>query len=178
MKIFKSRWGLMLIVAILFTACGQHYNTEPDGRYPELRGKFRPVTDSLLQLERAGYTHIDRTVDGNPLIQDYWLRFEATWWQAKEWAEEDHTYKWFWLLAFLGPAAGIGAGKAVTMKRPAQWWMPLLVFIVWAVIWVGAYCVLDSKRWRTHLEVKQITFDSVMKADQTPAVLWKNVVPL
>lgn len=176
-KLFED-WGWIFVLAILFPSCVVHYNTEPASRYTEQKGKYLPVNDSLRQLEQAGYTHIDRTVDGNPLIQDYWLSFQPTWWQAKEWAEEDHTYKWFWVLAILGPAAGIGAGKAMTLKRPAEWWTFLIVFLIWGVIWIGAYRVLDSKRWSTHLEVKQITYDSVMKADGTPAVLWQNVKPL
>jgi len=166
------------ILAMPFCSCAVHYNTDPEKRYTQQSGKYLPVNDSLLQLEQAGYTHIDCTVDGNPLIQDYWLSFEPTWWQAKEWAEEDHTYKWFWILGILGPPAGIGAGIWTTQRRPAGWWTFVAVILIWGIFWICAYCVLDSKRWSTHLEVKQITYDSVMRADGTPAALWKNVKPL
>lgn len=160
MKIFHI--GIVMTLAILFSACGAHYNNEPTQRLTDQQGHW--------VLLPGG----ERTT----LIFDSVYKIESTWWQATQWAKEDGSYPWFWILAILGPVAAYAFYRVATLKQEAKPWVFLVILLIWGVLWVGAYCVLDSKRWSSDQLIPQTTYDSLMNKDGDLHAFWDKINPI
>jgi len=161
MKSFHIGWAFILTV--LFSACGAHYDNEPSQRLLDQQGHF-----ALLHPTDKQQT----------LVFDSVYIMSPTWWQATEWAKADGTYPWFWILLILGPIAGYAVFYFATRKQPAKPSLFLVIFLVWSVLWIGAYYPGRNKRWSSDQQVPKTTVDSVLKADGDVHLLWQNYKPI
>lgn len=168
MKLFKDSRKLpfVLIAAILFSACsGGIVNSVLDNR-----GNFLPVNDSLLRLEKAGEINIDRSVDGNPLIQKVVLTIKPGFSDKYRLARHDGSIKVFYF--FIGLCVALIALCIWYGNDPGRLkGLPILLGFLGVISFGIAIMSID----RAHVKeesIPKITYDSLLNTPDGLKPFW------
>jgi hypothetical protein len=174
MKSIKNIAGVMLL-ALFFCSCGQHYSNDISGRQLAEDGALLPINDSLVALDSAGYIHFTAT-DGNPLVQDSVYIIQKTWWQAWEQGKKDGSVLIFCIAIILAAFfLGILIWRLQTQRdsssrAPLGWLVP-----VFAAAIVAGFA-LEWDKWNSEREIIKKDYVEYIQKDGDLRNYWPTPV--
>jgi len=157
----------------LFSSCSNEISIKQT--YLSNQGYNRPLTDSIRELAKNGYVHIDSTIDGNPLIQTVLVKVEPTFSQKYKIAQHDHTIIWFYIL--VGLSAGfILYGIIYSSNGGRVDYVAAVLFCVAILILAGAYATINWASTK-EIEMSKMLFDFLKNSpgDQLKQYVDKNL---